>query len=48
VNLGEPKEGTLGKGLVPFGEDSWGWETREWRVFVSNLSESCDTKREDP
>jgi len=27
------KRGLLGKGLVPFGEDSWGWETHEWRVF---------------
>jgi len=29
VNLGEPKEGALGEGMVPFGEDSWGWETHE-------------------
>jgi len=37
VNIREPKEGALGKGLVPFGEDSWGWKTHEWRVIFEQL-----------
>jgi len=37
VNLGEPKEGALGKGLVPFVERFMGWETHEWRVICEQL-----------
>jgi len=37
VNLREPKEGALGKELVPFREDSWGWEKHEWRVICEQL-----------
>jgi len=37
MNLGEPKEGALGKRVVAFWEDSWGWETHEWRVFCEQL-----------
>jgi len=29
VNLGEPKEGALGKEFVLFGERFMGWETHE-------------------
>jgi len=37
VNLGEPKEGALGKRLVPYGERFRGWKTHEWRVNCEQL-----------
>jgi len=40
--------GLLGDGWCFWGRDSWGWETHQRRVFVINLGESWETKREDP
>jgi hypothetical protein len=49
VNLGEPKEGTLGKGLVPFGEGMMGWETHEKvQDFYATWVNIGFTKRGDP
>jgi len=47
VNLGEPKERALGRGSVPFGERFMGLGHMSGESFVSNLGESCETKRED-
>jgi len=47
VNLGEPKEGALEKGWCLLGEIHEVEKHMSGESFVSNLSESCETKRED-
>jgi len=48
VNLREPKEGALGKGLVSLGKIHGVGKHISGESFVRNLGESCETKREDP
>jgi len=48
VNLGEPKEWALGKRVCSFwGEIHGVGKHMSGESFVSNLGESCETKRED-
>ena len=48
MNLGEPKEGALGKRVSLLGKIHGVGKHMSRESFVSNLGESCETKREDP
>ena len=49
MNLGEPKEGALGKRVGAFwGEIHGDGKHMSEESIVRNLDESCETKREDP